>query len=185
MLKGEKIQLRLFRESDLEAVYAGLNDAGNRGAYFPVNLHPESRLRAKIQDGGFWSADEGLLLIVDAEGAVIGHIEFYKPVDYLDAYELSYLIYDVDARGKGATSEAVRLLTDFLFATKKANRIQLIIHPDNAASRRIAEKNGYLHEGAMRGAWYNDGGYHDVEVYAVLRDEHEGRKSAVGELTEK
>ena len=65
MLKGENIQLRLVRESDLEAVYAGLNDISNRGAYFPANLHPESRLRAKIQDGGFWSADEGLLLIVD------------------------------------------------------------------------------------------------------------------------
>ena len=185
MLKGENVQLRLVRESDLEAVYAGLNDLSNRGAYFPANLHPESRLRAKIQDDGFWSTDEGLLLIVDNFGAVIGHIEFYKPVDYLDGYELSYLIYDVDARGKGATSEAVGLLTDFLFATKKANRIQLVIHPDNAASRRIAEKNGYLHEGAMRGAWYNGGRYHDVEVYAVLRDEHEAARTPVGELTEK
>lgn len=176
MLKGEKIRLRLVRESDLEAVYAGLNDISNRGAYFPANLHPESRLRAKVQEGGFWSADEGLLLIVDDGGAVIGHIEFYKPVDYLDAYELSYLVYDLEARGKGATSEAVGLLTDFLFDTKKVNRIQLVIHPDNVASRRIAEKNGYLHEGAMRGAWYNGGRYHDVEVYAVLRHEHESRR---------
>ena len=150
----------------------------------PTSRSTSTRSRGcatKLQDGGFWGADEGLLVIVDADGSVIGHIEFYKPVDYLDAYELSYLIYDLDARGKGATSEAVRLLTDFLFATKKVNRIQLVIHPDNAASRRIAEKNGYLHEGAQRGAWYNGGRYHDVAVYAVLRAEHE----ALRELSEK
>ncbi len=33
----------------------------------------------------------------------------------------------------------------------------------------------------MRGAWYNDGEYHDVEVYAVLRHEFE----ALRELSEK
>jgi RimJ/RimL family protein N-acetyltransferase len=172
MLNGEHVTLRLVRESDLEALYAGLNALDNRGPYFPRNPHPEARLRKRIQENGFWSADEGLLAMVDREDDVIGHIEFYKPVDYLDGFELSYLVYELDARGKGVTSEAVALLTAFLFDTTKTNRVQLVIHPDNAASRRIAEKNGYRHESTMRGAWYNDGAYHDVEVYAVLRHEH-------------
>ena len=174
MLDGEHVTLRLARESDFEALYAGLNTLDNRGPYFPRNPHPESWLRKKFESGGFWAADEGLLVMVDTEGAVIGHIEFFKPVAYLDGFELSYLVYDLAARGKGVTSEAVALLTAFLFATTKTNRIQLIIHPDNAASRRVAEKNGYRHEGTMRGAWYNDAAYHDVTVYAVLRHEHEG-----------
>lgn len=174
MLDGEHVTLRLVRESDFEAVYAGLNALDNRGPYFPRNPHPEPWLRGKLQDNGFWGKEEGLLVMVDGDDAVIGHIEFFKPVDYLDGFELSYLVYDRAARGKGVTSEAVALLTGFLFDTTKTNRIQLIIHPDNAASRRVAEKNGYRHEGTMRGAWYNDGGYHDVTVYALLRDEHEG-----------
>jgi RimJ/RimL family protein N-acetyltransferase len=53
----------------------------------------------------------------------------------------------------------------------------LIIHPDNAASRRVAEKAGYQFEGIARGAWYNRGKHHDVAVYAVLQKEFlEGNK---------
>jgi RimJ/RimL family protein N-acetyltransferase len=32
----------------------------------------------------------------------------------------------------------------------------------------VAEKCGYKHEGTARGAWYNRGRHHDVEVYAIL-----------------
>jgi RimJ/RimL family protein N-acetyltransferase len=49
------------------------------------------------------------------------------------------------------------------------NRIRLIIHPDNAPSRRVADKCGFRHEGTARGAWFSKGKHHDVEVYAVLR----------------
>ena len=90
-------------------------------------------------------------------------------MSYLDAFELSYLLYDAAARGQGIVTEAVRLLTGHLFDTRKFNRLQLIIHPGNAASRRVAEKNGFAHEGTMHGAWYHRGCYHDVEVYARLR----------------
>ena len=71
----------------------------------------------------------------------------------------------------GATTEAVTLMTEYLFTTKPINRIRLVIHQDNAASRRIAEKCGFRHEGTARGAWYNTGRYQDVEIYAILHDD--------------
>lgn len=178
MLRGESICLRLMREPDLDAVFACLNDVANRGEYFPVNFYSEPGLRKHFDDDGFWSSDKGLLLMINGAGALIGHIEFFKPVAYLDGYELSYLIYDPAERGKGVTSEAVALLTRYLFDNKKVNRLQLIIHPDNIASRRVAEKNGFTNEGLMRGAWYHRGQYHDVTVYALLRHEYEQQRNA-------
>jgi [ribosomal protein S5]-alanine N-acetyltransferase len=74
-------------------------------------------------------------------------------------------------------SEAVRLLTHYLFDTRKVNRIQLVIHPENGASRRVAEKNGFLAEGTMRGAWYHRGQYHDVAIYALLRNEYSAHRN--------
>jgi ribosomal-protein-alanine N-acetyltransferase len=56
----------------------------------------------------------------------------------------------------------------YLFQTKRANRIRLVIHPDNLASRRLADKCGFHHEGTARGAWYHKGHHHDVEIYAIL-----------------
>lgn len=172
MIRGESIQLRPVRETDLDTFFTCLTDIRNRGDYFPIGLQSESGLRKKFHDSGFWSDDSGLLLIINQSAAIIGHIEFYRPIAYLDAYELSYLIYDPAERGKGVTSQAVCLLTRYLFDTKKVNRLQLIIHPDNRASQRVAQKNGFVDEGTMRGAWYHRGQYHDVKMFALLRQEY-------------
>lgn len=171
MLKGESIRLRPIREGDLEAVYNYHLDIANRGEYFPLGVLSEPAFKQRFQQDGFWGADEGMLLIVDGEGAIIGHIEFFATVPYLDEYELSYQIYDKAHYGKGYTSEAVNLLVRYLFGRKKVNRIRLVIHPENAASRRVAEKCGFSHEGTARGAWFHQGKNHDVEIYSILREE--------------
>ena len=67
--------------------------------------------------------------------------------------------------------EAVNLLVRYLFETKRVNRVRLVIHPENIASRRLAEKCGFRHEGTARGAWYNQGRHQDVEIYAILHED--------------
>jgi len=65
-------------------------------------------------------------------------------VSYWDAFELSYQLYDEQFSGRGYTTTAVQLAVDYLFGAKKKHRIQLVIVPENAASRRIAEKCGFV-----------------------------------------
>ena len=112
-----------------------------------------------------------MLVMLSPAGEIIGHVEYFKTVNYLDEYELSYQVYAAEQRRKGAATEAVDLLVRYLFETQRVNRIRLIIHPDNAASRRLAEKCGFRHEGTARGAWYNRGRHEDVEVYAILHED--------------
>jgi [ribosomal protein S5]-alanine N-acetyltransferase len=89
----------------------------------------------------------------------------------LNELELAYHIYAGEHRGAGYTTEGLRLLAGYLFDTRRRNRLRLIIHPDNQASRRVAEKCGFTLEGTARGAWFLRGRHHDVLVYALLRDE--------------
>jgi RimJ/RimL family protein N-acetyltransferase len=110
-----------------------------------------------------------MLLIVTAKDEVAGHIEFFRPVSYWDAFELSYQLYDERHAGRGYASEAVELLVDYLFGAKREHRIHLVIVPENAASRRIAEKCGFVLEGTVRGAFFNDGRNQDVLLYSLLR----------------
>ncbi|MFN2419482.1 MAG: GNAT family N-acetyltransferase [Candidatus Limnocylindria bacterium] len=110
-----------------------------------------------------------MLLSVPSGGEVAGHIDFFRPVSYWDAFELSYQLYDDRHAGKGYVTEAVQLLADYLFATKKEHRIHLVIVPGNAASRRIAEKCGFVLEGTVRGAFFNGGRNHDVLRFSLLR----------------
>lgn len=171
MLKGKTIKLRPIRETDLDQLYAYHVDIDNRGEFFPRGISTLTKFRKKFQEDGFWSSDEGTLIIVSLTDEIVGHIEFFKTVNYLDEYELSYHVYNPEQRGKGAASEAVNLFVRYLFETKRVNRIRLVIHPDNKASRRLAEKCGFRHEGTARGAWYNKGRHHDVEIYSILHDE--------------
>jgi [ribosomal protein S5]-alanine N-acetyltransferase len=171
MLKGKSITLRPVLDTDLDQLYSFHIDIDNRGDFFPRGLLSQPAFQKQFQETGFWSKDEGMLVIVSPDDTLLGHIEFFKTVNYLDEFELSYHIYAPEHRGKGVATEAVKLLVRYLFETKQVNRIRLVIHPDNVASRRLAEKCGFRDEGTARGAWYHKGKHQDVEIYAVLHDD--------------
>jgi [ribosomal protein S5]-alanine N-acetyltransferase len=175
VLEGDGIRLRLVSEDDLVLLHRHEEEISNRGDYFPVGVSSFTRLQQRFSEDGLWSVKEGTLVIEGAhrlEGELLGHIEFFETVPYLDEVELSYILYSPEHRGRGLATEAVRLLSAYLFARTKTNRLRLVIHPDNAASRRVAEKSGYTLEGVARGAWYHRGRNHDVEVWSLLREEH-------------
>ena len=171
MLRGDVIELRLARESDLGDLYERLSDLETRGEFFPLGVTSEPALRARFAENGFWDADEGMLLIVDHDDHLVGEIEYFPIIHYLQGYEISYQLFGSQHAGKGFTSEAVGLLVDYLFGRKRVNRMQLNIHPDNAASKRVAEKCGFTFEGLMRSCWFHRGEFHDLEVWSLLRDE--------------
>lgn len=178
MLTGKRINLRPVLQSDLAQAYAAHININNRGEFFPTGVMSERDFYKEYEENGFLGKEAGMLLIVDQEDRMVGHIEFFKTVNYLDEFELSYHIYDRENHGKGYSTEAVDLLVGYLFGRLKMNRIRLIIHPDNLASRKIAAKCGFTHEGTARGAWYHQGRNHDVEVYALLRSEYEQKRLA-------
>jgi RimJ/RimL family protein N-acetyltransferase len=172
MLEGRILTLRPVRAADLDELYAAHTDLASRGSFFPLGVVSESAFRRDFAEHGFWQKDEGLLVVVTREGDIAGHIEFFKPVSYWDAFELSYQLYDDRFAGQGLVTEAVQLLVDYLFSCKKQERIQLAIVPGNGASVRIAEKCGFVQEGTARGAFFNDGRSQDLLVYSLLRTDH-------------
>jgi RimJ/RimL family protein N-acetyltransferase len=171
MLAGHLVRLRPVRQADLDALYDAHVAVGNRGQFFPLGVSSEPAFRRDFAETGFWQQTEGMLLLVTPDGEVAGHVEFFRPVSYWDAFELSYQLYDDRHAGRGYVTEAVQLLVDYLFATKREHRIHLVIVPGNDASRRIAEKCGFVLEGTVRGAFFNGGRNHDVLLYGLLRSD--------------
>lgn len=169
MLTGKSVTLRQVRDGDLDALYDAHTNIANRGAYFPLGVLSQTAFRSEFADHGFWQKTEGMLVLESSEGDIAGHIEFFRPVSYWDAFELSYQLYGDKYAGHGFATEAVQLLVDYLFSTKKEHRIHLVIAVENTASRRIAEKCGFMLEGTVRGAFFNDGRNQDVLLYSLLR----------------
>lgn len=171
MLKGERVTLRPVREADLEPFWLLHTDIANRGPFYPHNVLSEPTFRKQFAETGFWTREEGTLLITTPDGRMVGSIEWFPTVRYLSEVELSYQLFDRADDGRGYVSEAVGLLVTYLFRNKTINRIRLIIHPGNAGSQRVAEKNGFQLEGVMRGAWLSGGRYQDVQVWSILHDD--------------
>jgi [ribosomal protein S5]-alanine N-acetyltransferase len=180
MLQGHHVRLRTVRERDLDQLYEAHTDIRTRGPYFPLGVLSESAFRREFAEHGFWQKTEGMLLIATPEGEVAGHVEFFRPVSYWDAFELSYQLYDDRHAGHGFVTEAVQLLVDHLFASKKEHRIQLVIVPGNGASRQVAAKCGFTLEGTARGAFFNDGRNSDVLLYSLLRTDPRPWRAADG-----
>lgn len=171
MLSGQSVRLRPVLEADLDVLYDAHTNLRNRGAYFPLGVTSQPGFRKEFGEHGYWQKTEGMLVIESPEGEIAGHIEFFRPVSYWDAFELSYQLYEDRYAGRGYVTEAVQLLVDYLFAAKKENRIQLVIVAQNAPSRRIAEKCGFVLEGTVRGAFFNDGRSQDVLLYSLVRSD--------------
>jgi len=169
VLKGEIVTLRPVRESDLDHLREIDLDLDNRGDYWPRGLISEAAYRREFQDTGFWGESFGRLLMEDKKGGVIGEILYFRTVPYLDELEIGYRLFGKHHWSKGATTEALTLLTQYLFETRNVNRIRLCIDSENGGSRRVAEKGGYKHEGTQRGAMFNRGRHHDMELYAITR----------------
>jgi ribosomal-protein-alanine N-acetyltransferase len=78
--------------------------------------------------------------------------------------------YDLNEKfwGRGIISEAIKAIVDFGFETLKIHRIEANVGPDNKASQKVLEKNGFLKEGLMRdkGFWKNQ--FQTFLVYSIL-----------------
>lgn len=73
----------------------------------------------------------------------------------------------------GFGTEAARALVEYGFCELGLNRIQARHMIDNPASGRIMQKVGMTREGTLRQAGFRGGSFHDLVLYAILRDEFE------------
>ena len=89
------------------------------------------------------------LLVVEAGDAhaLLGTVGLI--VERPPAAEIGYLT-GAAARGRGVAGRAVTLLRDWAVRALGFERIELVIHGDNAPSRRVAEKAGFSDSGERR-----------------------------------
>ena len=171
MLKGIRVNLRLFRDEDVEPYLDLYNECVWRGEHYPVGLYAPATVRRRVQENGWWGDDFGYMLITDKEDVLRGVIFFFKGAPTLEGYEIGYLVFRPEDRGRGYVSEALPLFSAYLFAAKPIERLYLLATVENTASRRVAEKAGYRLEGILRRAFFLQGVHRDCALYALLRDE--------------
>ena len=75
--------------------------------------------------------------------------------------------------GKGYMTEAVGLVVPFCFETLGLHRIHAAFLPDNQASRRVLEKNGFTEEGYAENYLQIDGRWADHVLFGLTRERYD------------
>jgi len=164
-----QVHLMPLGEEHLPDVAAMVADPGVvRFTRFPAPL-PEgfvAQWYARYRDGRT-DGTCGAFAIVDAAGAFLGlalavHIDCQA-----HEAELGYMLAP-GGRGRGAATQALRLLSDWAFGSLGLQRLQLLISVDNQASSRVAKRAGYTLDGVLRSMYVKPGLRSDTEVWSLL-----------------
>lgn len=75
--------------------------------------------------------------------------------------------------GQGLMTEAVGLIVPYAFETLGLHRIHAAFLPQNAASRRVLEKNGFKEEGYAENYLQIDGKWADHVLFGLTRERYD------------
>ena len=100
----------------------------------------------------------------------IGNISLQN-INFIDrSAEIAFIIGDFEAWGKGYATEAGKALISHAFAQLNLHRIYLGTSDDNIGMQSVATKLGFKKEGVRVDAIYNNGTYHSIIEYGLIRD---------------
>jgi RimJ/RimL family protein N-acetyltransferase len=90
--------------------------------------------------------------------------------------EISYFLRE-SVRGQGWATRSVLLVSRWAFRSLGIERIELRVHPENEASRRVAERAGFVFEGVERAsrAW-PDGARFDSLLFSLIASDEDLRE---------
>lgn len=185
MIRGNLIELRLFREADLPLLSRWTREDHDSPEWFQRRIESETETRDRFStDSGFWSTDRGRLMIEPlrrrrgASPGSAGFITFWRPAPSIsDAYEIGIYLSISHRRG-GYGTEAQSLLARFLFENRPTGRVQATTAVENTSERAALEKAGFRVEGVLRDWFWAGGRRRDAALYSMTRQEWEAIRPA-------
>jgi [ribosomal protein S5]-alanine N-acetyltransferase len=170
-LETERLLLRRLDKTDVNEVFALRSNASTM-KYIPRPLIENNEqaqahitmINDKIDN------NEGINWAITIKGnpKLIGIIGHYKI--QLENYraEIGYMILP-EFNGKGIVTEAIKEVARYGFEEMQLHSIEAVIDPNNLASERVLQKNGFVKEAHILENEYFDGKFIDTVIYSLLR----------------
>jgi RimJ/RimL family protein N-acetyltransferase len=144
-LRDGDLVLRPKRPRDAEAITAACQDPEIPRWTFVPSPYSLADAEAFIASSAEEEAEgrSANFLAVDADdGSLLGSFSIM---------EIGYWVA-AEARGRGVATRCVRLLANWARDELGLTRLEILPHKDNVASRRVAEKAGFMDTGELVGA---------------------------------
>jgi RimJ/RimL family protein N-acetyltransferase len=167
-LQDREIELRAWSLDDIPAIVAACNDADIQH-WIPVIPRPYTAADARAFVEGEVPGVGTHQFAITAGGRVVGSIGM--KVNDMGSGHIGYWCAP-EARGRGVTTRALRLLCRYAIEELQLERLELITDPENLASQRVAAKVGFQREGVLRShLLHPDGRRRDSVMFSLLRGE--------------
>ena len=169
----KEFKLRTWKTEDAKALAQSannLNIAKNLRNVFPNPYTLEDAVWY-INDSIANVEKKQINYAIVVDGKAVGSIGIFVKDDvYEKSAELGYWLSE-DYWRKGIMSKAVQIICKAAFERFDIIRIFAEPFADNAGSRRVLEKVGFICEGTMRNGVYKNGEVHSYCMYSILREE--------------
>lgn len=172
-LQSERLSFREIHEKDIPEVMELRGNAENmKFIPRPLVTNAEEALahitmildKRKENDAINWVITE------NGSNSLIGIIGFFRTQHENFRSELGYMILP-QHHGKGYVTEAVKTALNFGFNTLNLNSVNAIIDPNNIASARVLEKNGFRKEAHFVEDFFWNNEFIDSAHYGLLKRE--------------
>lgn len=157
-------------DRDVDAVVAACQDPEiPRWTTVPSPYRREHALSwHMVSDVKRRSGEAIFLIVADAQtDELLGAIDVRVESANQGRGEIGYWLA-APARGRGAITRALVLLSRWAFDGIGLGRVTVLAHPENEASQRVAERAGFTREGLLRGYALRNGEREDMFVFSLL-----------------
>ena len=110
-------------------------------------------------------------IVTESDDNIIGLVTIASINNINRTGEVHIMIGNVENRGKGIGTFAVKEILNHAFNNLNLNRIELGVLSTNIAAQKLYEKCGFVREGVKRNAIYKNGVYIDMYLYAILKED--------------
>ena len=170
-LAADGVVLRLPDDRDAGWITRSCNDSVIArfvvGMPAPYTEADARQFLARVKGG--WESGTKAVFVIEraANGDALGLVELNLASDDRPLGIIGYWLSAV-ARGRGAATVGVQLVSRWAFRELGVQRLQLTTAPDNAASQRVAERAGFTREGLLRGWTPTKDARRDSVMFSLL-----------------
>jgi RimJ/RimL family protein N-acetyltransferase len=147
ILETSRLILRPFREEDLDPLAQLMaNPDFMRFSLGVLSREQTAEFLQKLLGWNRAGLPSQFAVIFRPTGELLGYCGFYHHhVDGTDEIEIGYRLHP-HFWNQGLATEGARAVRDHAFRDLNLTRVISLVHPENAPSRRVAEKNGMIQE---------------------------------------
>lgn len=172
-LIGNRVVLREYRQEDLSALRAWVNDTETTkylaGAYRrPQTWEQTEEWLSRRLNGD--AGGEGYVISDRETGKYMGQIDLMM-IDPIARKAEMAIVLMPSYQKKGYALESIRLILSYAFDTMNLNRVWLKCAEKNESAVKCYLKAGFKTEGVLRNDLYIDGEYTNALIMGILKND--------------